>query len=104
MKKDKSKKIIFWIIILGFCIITLISLIYGFVNKEEEPEFSFGACIEKYIFVYEDLCDSNESFYITSPPEMEIIRGKLPIIMLEDYPYNIHEKRCVQYYKTECKG
>jgi len=100
MDKKKSKKIIFWIIILGFCFIVLISLIYGFVNWEEEPEFSFNSCIEKYIFVYEDLC-GNKSFYITYP-EMKTIKGKLPILRLNDYPYNVYTKRCIKNFEIGC--
>lgn len=100
MKKEKFEKIIFWVLLSGFCFIILISLVYGFVNKEEPSEFFFDNCIEKYIFVYEDLCD-NESFYVAYP-ENEIIKGELPILTVNEYPYFIYWKRCVQYYEIGC--
>ena len=101
LNKKKLEKIIFFGLIILFVILILSSWIYGFIKKQEPSESPFETCVEKYVFVYEDLCDTNQSFYITYP-DMEIIKGGLNKAPLEDYLYIIFSERCIQYYKTGC--
>jgi len=101
INKKKLEKIIFFGLIILFVILILGSWAYGFIKKEEPAESPFENCVEKYIFVYEDLCDNSKSFYITYP-DMETIKGRLDKVSLEDYPYTVFYERCIQYYKTGC--
>jgi len=100
-QNNRLERRIFFVLVILFITLVLISWIYGFIKKPEPSEFSFETCVEKYIFVYEDLCDENESFYITYP-EMEVIDGQLDKIYLDDYTYTVFFARCIQYYKTGC--
>lgn len=99
--KNHLEKIIIYSAVILFIALMLVSSIYEFVKKPEPSEFSFETCVEKYIFVYEDLCDKGQSFYITYP-EKEIVKGELDKIYLDDYTYIVYSERCIQYYKTGC--
>jgi len=97
-KQRNKSRIYFFCIVLGFYVLIISSIFNGILTKDIPAEFSFDQCVEKYDFVYEDIC-GDASYYITYP-ETERINEKLE--MPEPIKYDIRAPRCIKEYKTGC--
>jgi len=99
--KERYRDIIFWIILFGFILITIISISFGIFNRSEEIVFDLEVnCIESYDFYYYDYCgdDSYAIDFFTG----KRIEGEFLEININEHKYNILSERCIGLLEVGC--
>lgn len=101
--KERYREIIFWIVLIGFVLITVMSISYGIFHRNEEIILDLDVnCIDSFDYAYYDYC-GNESYaidFITGGK----IEGDFLEIDIDEYKYNILSERCIGLLEVGCGG